>query len=112
MFDYVLMDCLDKGVIRHRLDENRAVIVARCCSDINLECQPSILLQHSVMDVLNVKRELKVGAPVVSVVAIVREDRIVEEYAKPIEVGAQSIEHNDVRRDDQEIPRKSRVRFI
>ena len=72
MFDYVLMDCLDEGVIRHRLNENRAVIVARRCSDINLERQTSILLQHSVMDILNRLEPRHLG--IVNVMGFIIED--------------------------------------
>ena len=62
--------------------------------------------------VLDVERELEVVAPVPPLAAIWRQDGIVEENLQPVEIRTQAIEDNDVRRDDEEVPRKHRVRFV
>ena len=62
--------------------------------------------------VLNVQRHLKVVAPVVPGMAVVRQHRIVEEDAQPVEVGAQAIQHDDVGRDQQEVARQRRIRLV
>ncbi len=53
MFHHVLMDGLDQRIVGHGLDENRAVVVTRRGSDIHLQRQTPIFLQHLVVDVLN-----------------------------------------------------------
>ena len=45
-------------------------------------------------------------------VAVVGQDGIVEENAQAVEVGAQAVEHDDVRRDQQEVARQCRVRLV
>ena len=50
--------------------------------------------------VLDVQRELEIVAPVAPVMAVVRQDGIVEEDAQPVEIGAQAVQHDDVGRDD------------
>ena len=56
--------------------------------------------------VLNVQRHLKVIAPILPGMAVVREHGVVEEDAQPVEVGAQAIEYDDVGRDQQEVARQ------
>ena len=58
------------------------------------------------------KRDLKVVAPVAAVVAVVGQHRIVEEDAQAVEVGAQAVEHDDVRRDQQEVAGEVGVRLV
>ena len=53
MLDDVLMDRLDQRIIANRLDENRAVVVARRGGHVHLQRQAAIFLQHPVVDVLN-----------------------------------------------------------
>ena len=62
--------------------------------------------------VLDVQGELKIVAPVAAVVAVVRQDRVVEEDPQAVEVGAQAVEHDDVGRDDEEVARERRVRLV
>lgn len=62
--------------------------------------------------VLNMKRELKIIAPVPSGVAVVWENRIVEKDFEAVEVNSQPVEHNDIWSDDEEIARERRIRLI
>ncbi len=62
--------------------------------------------------VLDVQGELEIVLPVAAVVTVVGQDRVVEEDPEAVEVGPQAVEHDDVRRDDQEVARQRRVRFI
>ena len=69
-------------------------------------------IPHHAHIVLNVQRELKIIAPVAAFVTIVRQDRVVEEDAQSIEVGAQAVKDDDVRRDQKKIARERRVGFV
>lgn len=53
MLDDVLMDRLDQRVVGDGLDEDRAVVVARCGGHVDLERELSIPLDHAVVDVLD-----------------------------------------------------------
>ena len=73
VFDDVLMDGLDERIVGHRLDEDRAVVVARCGGDIDLERETAVLLEHAMVDVLD---RLEPGhLRVVDVVRLVVEHR-------------------------------------
>ncbi len=50
--------------------------------------------------VLDVEGELEVIAPVPALVAVVRQDGVIEEDLQPVEIGPQAVEHDDVRRDE------------
>ena len=58
--------------------------------------------------VLNVQRDLEVVAPVLAVVAVVGQHRVVEEDAQPVEIGAKAVQHDDVGGDEQEVAGKGR----
>jgi hypothetical protein len=62
--------------------------------------------------VLNVQRDLEIVAPVVACMAVIRQHRIVEEDAQPVEIGAQPVEHDDVGGDHQEVARQRRIRLV
>ncbi len=67
---------------------------------------------HDAHVVLDVQRELEIVAPVAAVVAVVGQDRVVEEDVQAVEIGAQPVEHDDVRRDQQEVARQRRVGLV
>ena len=58
---------------------------------------------HDAHVVLNVQRHLEIVAPVSASMAVVGQDWVVEEDAQAIEIGAQTVEHDDVRGDQEEI---------
>jgi hypothetical protein len=62
--------------------------------------------------VLDVQRDLKVVAPVAAVVPVGWQYRIVEKDPQAVEVRPQSIENDDVGRDDEEVAREARVRLV
>lgn len=67
---------------------------------------------HDAHIVLDVQRELEVVAPVAAhaiTIAVVGQHRVVEEDAQAVEIGTQAVEHDDVRRDQQEVARQRRV---
>ena len=53
MLDHVLCDGLDQRIVAHGLHEDRAVVVARRGGHVHLQCQPQVLLQQPVMNVLD-----------------------------------------------------------
>ena len=59
---------------------------------------------HDANVVLNVQRELEIVPPVAALVAVVRQDRVIEEDPQAVEVGAQAVEDDDVGRDEEKIP--------
>ena len=62
--------------------------------------------------VLQVQGELEVVAPIATGVAVVRQHGVGEEDAQAVEVGAQPVEDDDVRCDQQEVPGERRIRFV
>ncbi len=73
MFHHVLRDRLDERVVAHGLDENCSVVVARRRCHIYLDCQPEVLLQQAVVNVLNALKPCH--SRVVDVVRLVIEHR-------------------------------------
>ena len=55
--------------------------------------------------ILDVQRDLEVISPVLSRVTVVRENRVCEEDPQSIKIRAESIKHDDIRRDHEEVPR-------
>ena len=53
MFDDVLVDGLDKRVVGDGLDEDGAVVVTGGGGDVDLEGEAAILLEHSMVNVLD-----------------------------------------------------------
>ena len=53
MLDDVLRDGLDQRIVRHGLDEDRAVVVFRGGGHVHLHAQRAAFLQQAVVDVLN-----------------------------------------------------------
>ncbi len=72
MLDDVLVDGLDERVVGNRLDEDRAVVVARRGGHVDLEGEAAVLLEHLVVDVLNGLEPRH--ARIVDVVRLVVED--------------------------------------
>ena len=72
MLDDVLVNRFHERVIAYGLNEDRAVVVARCCGHVHLQGEAAVLLQHPVMNVLNgfEPRHLRI----VDVVRLVVED--------------------------------------
>ena len=62
--------------------------------------------------VLNMQCELEVVTPVAPLVTVVRQHRIVEEDAQPVEICAQSVQHDDIGRDQQKVARQSRLKLV
>ncbi len=62
--------------------------------------------------VLDVERRLEVILPVLAFIAIVRPHRVFVEDAQPIEVHQQAVEHDDIRRDDEEVRTHVRVCLV
>ena len=63
--------------------------------------------------ILNVQRELEIVSPIAAVHTVVRQHRIIfQEDAQPVKVLADAVQHDDVRRDHQEVPRQVRVRLV
>ena len=58
--------------------------------------------------VLDVQGALEVVAPVSSLVAVRRQDGIVEEYLQAVKIGAEAVKDDDVGGDDEEVPRERR----
>ena len=52
--------------------------------------------------------ELKIVSPVMSLVSIAGQDRVVEKDLEAVEVGAKAVEHDDVWRNDQKIANTAR----
>src|ERR1039458_9578696 len=75
------------------------------------EKQIAGVAQHAHF-VLNVERELKIVAPVTSFVAVVRQNGIVEKDFEAVKIRAQPVQHDDVGRDDEEIPRQRGSRLV
>ena len=67
---------------------------------------------HNAHIVLDMQGELKVVAPVLPGVAVVRQHGIIEEYLEAIEIRTQTIEHDDIGGDQKEIARQRGVRLV
>ena len=67
---------------------------------------------HDANVILNVQGDLEVVPPVLPSVAVVRQNRIIEEDMQAVEIGAQAIQHDDVRGDHQKVARQARIRFV
>ncbi|MES3015974.1 MAG: hypothetical protein V4750_19885, partial [Pseudomonadota bacterium] len=67
---------------------------------------------HHTHVVLQMQRELEVVAPVAAGVAVVGQHRVGEEDAQTVEIGTQAVEHDDVRRDEQEVARERRTGLV
>src|ERR1700683_960320 len=78
--------------------------------DISKEKIPCIAQDSNV--VLDVKSKLKIVAPVLPFVPVVGKDRIIKENFQTIEVGAEAVEHNDVRSDDKEVAGEGGIRLV
>lgn len=61
---------------------------------------------HDAYIVLHVKGELKIVAPVASFMAVTGQHRVVEENFQAFEIGAQTIQYDDVRRNQQDVARQ------
>lgn len=62
--------------------------------------------------ILSMQGQLKIITPVVTVITIIRQYRVVKENAQPLKILVNAIQHNDVGRDNQKIAGKLRIRFI
>ena len=62
--------------------------------------------------VLNVQRQLEIVAPVMAVVAVVRQYGIVEENAQSLEILIDAVQYNDVGSDNEKVARQRRIRLI
>jgi hypothetical protein len=62
--------------------------------------------------VLDVQHHLEIVAPIAARMAVVGQYRIVKEDAQPIEIRPQPVENDDVRCNQQEIPRQRGIWFI
>src|SRR5208337_792481 len=62
--------------------------------------------------VLNMDGQLEIVLPVLALVAIVGQQRIVDEYARPLEIETKAVKNDDVRRDDEKIRRNLAVRLV
>jgi hypothetical protein len=62
--------------------------------------------------VLDVERELEIVAPVLTLVAVVGQDGVGEEDFQAVEVGAEAVENDDVRGDDEEVPGERGIEFV
>ncbi len=67
---------------------------------------------HDAHIVLNVQSDLKIITPVAAGMSIIRQHRVIKEYAQPVEIGQQAVEHDDVRRDQQKITRQHRINLV
>ena len=72
VLDHPLMDGFHQRVVADGLHEDRAVVVARCRRDVDLQGQPPVFLQHAVVDVADAAEPGH--ALVVDVVRLVVED--------------------------------------
>jgi len=61
---------------------------------------------------LDVQGQLKVIPPVAALVSIAGQNGVIEKDPEPIEIGPQSIEHNDVWCNDKEVGREVGIGFI
>ena len=110
------------GRLRHRLGTEkiigRVLVVDRRFFGASLEHpvnvgKKQVALFADVTDlILNVDGQLEIVLPVLSLVAVVRQERIVEENARALEIEAQPVEHDDVRRDEKEVGREVAVRLV
>src|SRR3989344_1117333 len=64
---------------------------------------------HRANVVLYVERHLEIVPPILSFVSIVGEHGILEEYFETAEIREKPIKHDDVRRDDEEVPSELRT---
>ena len=78
--------------------------------DIGQENIPGLLEDADI--ILDVERDLKVIPPIPPLVSIVGEDRVIEEDLEAVEVRPQTVQHDDVGGDQEEIPGKRRTGFI
>ena len=62
--------------------------------------------------VLAVQGQLEVVPPVAAVHAVVGDYRIIEEDAQPLEIPMDAVQHDDVGRDNQKVPRQFRFRLV
>lgn len=62
--------------------------------------------------VLDMEGELKIVPPVAALVTIAGQGRVVEENPEAVEIGPQAVEHDDVRRNDQEVARQRGVSLV
>lgn len=62
--------------------------------------------------ILHVQRQLKIAAPVLAIVPVVGQHGILEEDPQSIEVLADAIQHDNVRRNDEEVAGQRRLRLV
>ena len=75
------------------------------------EKQIAGVAQHAHF-VLDVERDLKIVAPVAALVAVVRQNGIVEKDFEPVKIRAQPFQDDDVGRDDEKIPGQRGIRLV
>ena len=69
-------------------------------------------IAHHAHVVLQMHGELEILAPVAAGGAVVGQHRIREKNAQPVEIGAQAVEHDDVRRDQEKVSRERRTGLV
>ena len=62
--------------------------------------------------VLHVQSQLEVVAPVAAVEAVVGQDGVLKEDPQAVEILADAVQHDDVRRDHQEVAAQLRIRLV
>ena len=78
--------------------------------DIREEHVPGVANNSNV--VLDVQGELEVIAPIAPLVAIVRQNGVVEKYLETIEVGPQSVKDDNIGCDNKKIARQFRINLV
>src|ERR1700690_813742 len=62
--------------------------------------------------ILNVQGHLKIILPVLPFVAIIWKDGIIEENFQAVEIGTETVKHDDIGSDQQEVRSELRIYFI
>src|SRR3989338_6569821 len=62
--------------------------------------------------VLKMQFWLEIALPIAALIAVLGKHRIAEKNIEPVEVMPQTLQHDDVRRDDKEVPGKRRILLV
>ena len=62
--------------------------------------------------VLDMQGKLEIVAPVMALVSIIRQNRVIEENRETIEIRPQAVEHDDIWRDNEEVARQRGIRLV
>src|SRR3989344_1901744 len=86
------------------------VIAAVDAVDVREEDVSNVIC-HAYL-VLNVERHLEVILPVLPLKAVLRNHRIAREDTQPVKICSEAIEHDDVGRYNEKVPRQIRIDLV